>query len=59
MADHEGCGEPMYTNFTDAENTGAPMVPMIATDETDEIVADGGYEDEDYRESVLSHRIQE
>jgi hypothetical protein len=49
----------MYTNFTDAENTGAPMVPMIETDETDEMVADGGYEDEDYRESVLSHRIQE
>jgi hypothetical protein len=49
----------MYTNFTDAENTGAPMVPMIETDETDEMVADGGYKDEDYRESVLSHRIQE
>jgi hypothetical protein len=51
--------QTMYTNFTDAENTGAPMVPMLASDETDGIVADGGYADEDYRESVLSHRIQE
>jgi hypothetical protein len=49
----------MYTNFTDAENTGAPMVPMMPTDEDDDIVTDGGFTDEDYRESVLSHRIQE
>lgn len=59
MTDHEGSGEIMYANFTDAENTGAPMVPMTATEETDEMVADGGFPDEDFRECVLSHRIQE
>lgn len=56
MADHEGYGEPMYTNFTDAENTGAPMVP-IATD--DDIRTDGGSNREELEEVVLSHRISE
>lgn len=56
MKDHEGYGEPMYTNFTDAENTGAPMVPDIGDDG---IRTDGGQNREDLDEIVLSHRIQE
>lgn len=48
----------MYTNFTDGENTGAPMVPMMPTEE-DDLITDGGTRDEDYRENVLSHRIQD
>ncbi len=57
MTDHEGCGEPMYTHYTDAENTGAPMVPNINTD--DDIMTDGGQDRDDLAEIVLSHRIEE
>ena len=57
MTDHEGCGEPMYTHYTDAENTGAPMVPNMNTD--DEIMTDGGQDRDDLDEIVLSHRIEE
>jgi hypothetical protein len=57
MADHEGYGVPMYTNYTDAENTGAPMVP-IATDDSN-IRTDGGTNREELEEVVLSHRITE
>ncbi len=46
----------MYTRFTDAENTGAPMVP-IARDE--DVATDGGTTREELEEVVLSHRIQE
>jgi hypothetical protein len=49
----------MYANFTDAENTGAPMVPLIETDETADVIADGGFADDDYRETILSHRLEE
>lgn len=49
----------MYTNFTDAENTGAPIVPLMPTDDDEKMVADGGTIDEDYRENVLSHRLQD
>jgi hypothetical protein len=48
----------MYTHFTDAENTGAPMVPNINTDD-DNIMTDGGQDREDLAEIVLSHRIEE
>ncbi len=47
----------MYTHFTDAENTGAPMVPDIAGD--DDVMTDGGQGREDLEEIVLSHRIEE
>jgi hypothetical protein len=46
----------MYTRFTDAENTGAPMIPIV---EDDEVAADGGTAREEHEEVVLSHRIQE
>lgn len=46
----------MYTRFTDAENTGAPMVP-IAEDE--QVATDGGTAREELEEVVLSHRVQE
>jgi hypothetical protein len=44
----------MYDHFTDAENTGAPLVPMVRTD----VTTDGGRETE-REEVVLSHRLQE
>lgn len=47
----------MYTHYTDAENTGAPMVPDIANN--DDIMTDGGQGREDLEEIVLSHRIEE
>ncbi|WP_340100199.1 hypothetical protein [Salinibaculum salinum] len=47
----------MYTHYTDAENTGAPMVPNINTD--DDIMTDGGQDRDDLAEIVLSHRIEE
>ena len=56
MTDHEGSRPTMYTRFTDAENTGAPRIPIV---EDDEIAADGGIAREEHEEVVLSHRIQE
>ena len=44
----------MYENFTDAENTGAPLVPMVR--EPTEIATDGGSMSE-IEEVVLSHRL--
>lgn len=46
----------MNEHFTDAENTGAPLVPMVR--EPDDIVTDGGRETE-REEVVLSHRLQD
>ena len=46
----------MYEHFTDAENTGAPMVPVCR--EPDDTVTDGGRETE-REEVVLSHRLRE
>lgn len=47
----------MYEHFTDAENTGAPLVPDVQ--EPTEIAADGGRPDiGEYEEIVLSHRIE-
>ena len=45
------------TNFTDAENTGAPLVPMIT--ETTDVATDGGEEAEQLEEVVWSHRLQD
>jgi len=46
----------MYTRFTDAENTGAPMVPLV---EDEQVATDGDTTREELEEVVLSHRIQE
>jgi hypothetical protein len=46
----------MYDNYTDAENTGAPLVPMVR--EPTDIATDGGRKTE-REEVVLSHRLQE
>lgn len=46
----------MYEHFTDAENTGAPVVPMV--DEPENIATDGG-KSTDLEEVVLSHRLRE
>ncbi len=40
----------MYTRFTDGENTGAPMVPNM---NTDEIMTDGGQDREELTEIGL------
>jgi hypothetical protein len=42
----------MTRRYTDAENTGAPVVPRLSEQTT----ADAGHEDHD--EQVLSHRSQ-
>lgn len=44
----------MYENYTDAENTGAPLVPMVR--EPTDIATDGGKKTE-IEEVVLSHRL--
>jgi len=46
----------MSKRYTDAENTGAPLVPMV--EQPDDISTDGGRPD-DYEEVVLSHRLSE
>ncbi|MFT4882243.1 MAG: hypothetical protein ACI9CA_001923 [Natronomonas sp.] len=56
VADHEEPRPTMYTRFTDAENTGAPMVPIA---QEEDVAADGGTTREELEEVVLSHRIQE
>ena len=56
MTDHEGSRQTMYTRFTDAENTGAPMVPIV---EDEQVATDGGRTREELEEVVLSHRLQE
>ena len=44
----------MSTQYTDAENTGAPLVPMVQ--EPNDIATDGGRQME-HEEVVLSHRL--
>ena len=56
MTDHEGPRQTMYTRFTDAEKTGAPMVPIV---EEERVATDGGTTREELEEVVLSHRMQE
>ena len=47
----------MYEHFTDAENTGAPLVPMV--EESSDVAADGGQtRAQELDEVVFSHRIQ-
>jgi len=47
----------MYENFTDAENTGAPLVPQV---EEPSPVTDGGRRAKaELEEVVLSHRLRE
>jgi len=46
-----------YTHFTDAENTGAPIVPIV---EPADVAADGGQANADYLAEVIwSHRIDD
>lgn len=45
----------MYDHFTDAENTGAPLVPVV---DEPTVLSDGGTP-EDFDEAVLSHRLRE
>jgi len=42
----------MYDHFTDAENTGAPLVPSIGTETGDQTRFT------EHEEAVLSHRIE-
>jgi hypothetical protein len=50
--------KPMYENYTDAENTGAPLVPVI--EEPTEVATDGGQATRTaYEEVILSHRLHE
>ena len=50
--------EAMYENFTDAENTGAPLVPII--EESTAVAADGGqHASAEYEEVILSHRLSD
>jgi hypothetical protein len=50
--------EPMYEHFTDAENTGAPLVPML--EESTDVATDGGEATSHaYEEVILSHRLRE
>ena len=49
---------PRYEHFTDAENTGAPLVPMV--EESSDVAADGGQtRAQELDEVVFSHRIQQ
>ena len=48
--------KPMSKHFTDTENTGAPLVPMV--EHRDDIATDGGRKSA-REETVLSHRLQE
>ena len=66
MVHHEGSSAPkdgvddviMYENFTDAENTGAPLVPML--EEPTDVATDGGQaKPAAYEEVILSHRLRE
>lgn len=46
----------MYKHYTDAENTGAPLVPMV--EQPRNVATDGGLETE-REEVILSHRLPE
>ena len=52
----EAGDKQMYENYTDTENTGAPLVPMV--EENDDIATDGGREAA-HEEVVLSHRLRD
>jgi hypothetical protein len=53
-----GADPTMYEHFTDAENTGAPLVPML--EEPTTVATDGGEAVHTaYDEVVLSHRLRE
>lgn len=46
-----------YTHFTDVENTGAPLVPIV---ETEGVATDGGQPEAEYLEEVIwSHRLED
>ncbi len=48
----------MYEHYTDAENTGAPLVPMV--EEQSPLATDGGQTAaEELDEVVFSHRLRE
>ena len=48
----------MYDNYTDAENTGAPLVPQV--DEPNDTATDGGQSrTQELEEVVFSHRLRE
>lgn len=59
MMNYEGSvTEAMYEHFTDAENTGAPLVPQV--EEPSEAATDGGQSrSQELDEVVYSHRIRE
>jgi len=44
----------MYQHYTDGENTGAPLVPMVEETSSD----DSPTTLQDHEEAVLSHRIE-
>lgn len=46
-----------HSHFTDAENTGAPLVPIV---EPAAVATDGGQPEAEYLEEVIwSHRLQD
>jgi hypothetical protein len=48
----------MYEHFTDAENTGAPLVPMV--EEPSTVSTDGGRTvSQELDEVVFSHRLRD
>lgn len=48
--------QTMYTHFTDAENTGAPLVPYVRDTA---VATDGGQDTAEYLEEVIwSHRLE-
>ena len=51
MTDRDGTTPSMYRHFTDAENTGAPLVPAV-----EDSAGEQG-EFTEHEEAVLSHRI--
>lgn len=54
----DGYRKAMYENFTDAENTGVPLVPMV--EEPSSVATDGGQSQQaEYEEVILSHRLGE
>jgi hypothetical protein len=59
MDHHEGSTNvPMYEHYTDAENTGAPLVPYV--EEPNNTATDGGQsQTQELEEVVFSHRIQD
>jgi len=56
MRNREGSGQAriMYQHYTDGENTGAPLVPMVEETSSDDSLTPL----QDHEEAVLSHRIE-